>query len=160
MTEDPTQTTASEPATQPNPAMPLNARLAVFVAIILFLFMLQYTANGCARESIKMSWLGRTTSAVAAAVAPAVDEGNQVRVRRMLEEVAKDARFAAITVTDPAGKVLASTDRMMQDRVLDSMKDAPDLPRILRQDGRLVSVRTVNLGGAKVGAIRIEVAPD
>ena len=84
------------------------------------------------------------------------DAGRE-RLQPMVEEIAKAGGYVYVVLTDERGKVLASTDLNLQDKVLADVLESSGGSRIERTFNILRATAPVMVGGSPIGYLRVDV---
>jgi hypothetical protein len=152
------ESTTPAPAPREPRQLSTNAKIAIGSAIVLFLFLIQFFASNFRSEAVKMEMFARGVNAHAALLTQPFVERDARKLRDLALAAAGAGDYASVTLADPKGRVLASTDRTMEGQVLAKMVDPPaDKPRLDRERGRLVAIRAIVLGTNNViGGLRVE----
>lgn len=156
---------APEPETQqpaePKKPMPEWMKRFIVIGCIVVAFIVQdwwlvARGNGARQRTFE-----NAVKAMAVALQPTLLTRNTDRARPVITSMATAGNFALIVVTDPSGRVIASTDRSQDAITIDDMKNPiPGNTQIRSVDGGLQATTPIALGGNNViGTLRVVLPP-
>lgn len=127
--------TPQEPK-KPNPLVKAlrenpRARSIAGWAIMVFLVFFVWWTGTLRAMGAETAGLARGADALAASLVPSLLERNPLKLERLLQKVAEEANYASVTVSDPEGKVLASTDPTQKDLSRPELSRAPEKAEVV-----------------------------
>lgn len=137
--------------------------LILLAAIVIALFALNAWFGSARTERAKADSLKMDTAALAASMkyplleaASLRTNAGRERLQPMVTEIAKAGGYVYVVLTDEKGKVLASTDLNLQDKVLEDVSKSSKGPRVERTAGVLRATAPVMVGGSPIGYLRVD----
>ena len=156
MAED--QTPPDIPAT--HHVQPAWVRYVILTTVFLILIILVYWSGGLRTEGVRRDTFGRGVDALSGSLAQALIERNDSKLQSTLQRIAAASGFDKVTVTDEAGLVQASTDRVMAGKVIEELKAGPMKSLVSNKGGHLVAHRAIVLAGdTRVGGLEVVASP-
>lgn len=114
---------------------------------------------------VKRQAFGRGVDGIAASLAiPVIElssqrfENRADRLQRTLEAIQRSGQYQIVVVTDPNGKVLATTDTSLKSQTLNEMKSLKS-PSIIKEDQGVIEVNAPIIGDGEslLGGLKIKV---
>lgn len=157
-TAAPTSTTSS-PTPQPRRLLGRQAQIAIAIAAVVIVLLLISWLAGNARVNRAGDQAAEVASSLAAfALGEPLRVGHQPTLRRLAVQMAEASKAKSITIADPSGRVLASTDRTLEGTTVEELASLPAEPRSIRRGNSRFGVSAVNHLGRIVGGVRVEIA--
>lgn len=157
MNPEPEQTsTEAAPPAEKKP-MPGWLKRLIVVCAIIAVFIIQdwwlvARGNGARQKTFE-----RAVNAMSVALQPVLLTRNTDRARPVVTSMAQAGGYALVVVTDPSGKVLASSDRALDSATIDEMKNpVPGNTQLKTVESGLQATTPIALGGNNViGTLRV-----
>jgi hypothetical protein len=135
-TEAKTPSEAPQEPKKPNPLVKAlrenpRARAMAGWAIMVFLVLFVWWTGTLRAMGAETAGLARGADALAVSLVPGLLDRNPVKLERLLQKIAEEAGYASVTVSDPEGKVLASTDATQKDLSRPELARAPDKAEVV-----------------------------
>ncbi|HRJ28080.1 MAG TPA: hypothetical protein PLO61_11310 [Fimbriimonadaceae bacterium] len=149
----------SEPtAKRPSKPMPGWMRWAIVGAVILITFLLQGWMGDRRTEAARRDAFLQGVRGLSAALVQPMLQRDSARLQRTLEQIASAGPYSVVVVTDARGLVVASTDRTLENKTLDSLRRPPiQSPKFERLSDRIRAETAIVIGGDNVlGGLRVE----
>jgi len=153
----------SEPQQEPSPKfkesqpMPIWMRWGILVLAVVCLFIVQNWFLGAKANDMRRSVFQRDVAALAVALQPSLLTRNTDAVRPLTTAIASAGSYFLVVVTDPSGRVIGTTDRLLDGTTISDMAN-PNPSKVLLKDvdGGLQATAAIALGGNNViGTLRV-----
>lgn len=131
----------------------------VVLASLAIILILNWT-YGVREANARRDAYKQGVSGLATSLRRLMLEQNDAVTERLIIDVAKDAGYDSIEVSDKTGKVIASTNRQTSSQTIESMAKVADEPIYSAEGGKWVFVSSIYLAeGNKLGAVRVTLTP-
>ncbi|MFM9873622.1 MAG: hypothetical protein ACKVQS_09190 [Fimbriimonadaceae bacterium] len=113
---------------------------------IILLIVVIFGAN-IRTEQTRISELERSVDAMSEAIEPNVLTDSPDKLQRLLTDIAKAGNYKEVSVSDNAGKIIATTNSARLGTQSDAMKVSTKKAKAVDKDGTLVIRRAIILAG-------------
>lgn len=138
------------------PSLRTNVRMAALAGIGLLMLILVVAASNVRLASGIRAERAKTVNALAYALREPVLQQDPPKLRTLLEGMATAAGYERLTVTDPSGKVIASTDRRFDDTTIKELATTTQEPKFEQSGAQQIARTTVWLAkGNAIGGVEI-----
>ena len=144
------------PEARPHHPQPAWVKYVILTAIAVVLIILVQWAAGLRTESVRRDTFATAVDALSASLAQAMVEHNTSKLQSTVQRIADATGYQRITVTDEKGQVQCSTDRTLDGKTLEDLKDGPLKTAVSTRAGQMIGKRAIVLAGdTKVGGLEV-----
>ncbi len=135
---------------------PPQLRLVGLAGVAILLIAIVAFAGKVNADNVRRNALTQMSNALSAALVEPAMTHDKARLALLVQRIATDGGLEAVTITDPEGAVVASTDSKRLGQVIERLKKPPAKAELRDDNGRTSAVHGLFVGAdSAVGGLEI-----
>ncbi len=134
--------------------------LVIVVVVSLLVILILNWTYGIRQANARKDAYKQGVSGLATSLRRLMLEGNSAITERIIIDVAKNANYDSVEVSDTTGRVIASTNRQTSGQTIEAMAKATSETTHRQENGKWVFVTGIYLAeGNRLGSLRVTLTP-